>query len=29
VLPSLAQEDLSNVDFGTYTQDQFSTTCSR
>src|SRR5712675_1413417 len=23
VLPSLAQEDLSNVDFGTYTQDQF------
>jgi tricarballylate dehydrogenase len=23
VLPSLAQEDLSNIDFGTYTQDQF------
>src|SRR5712664_3046374 len=23
VLPSLAQEDLANVDFGTYTQDQF------
>src|SRR6266853_3363800 len=23
VLPSLAQEDLENVDFGTYTQDQF------
>src|SRR5580700_12120715 len=23
VLPSLAQEDLANIDFGTYTQDQF------
>src|SRR5258705_13102069 len=29
VLPSLAQEDLSNVDFGTYTRISFSTICSR
>src|SRR5258705_1822263 len=29
VLPSLAQEDLANVDFRTYTRISFSTICSR